>query len=183
MSREITKRCPPCQQDDHPNCATPLIGGPGSGFALGCCCDLLDLLDDPGTPGLGIPLHVEHVTFAGGVRELEAHLHELRQRARAEEAEMTAVGWRFLSIAHGDPETQQHVDALTQVARTFHAQPTRGRRQIAGGNDYTTYRAGPPAEDAEQVIAATRAVAEEHNPGHWHITPTAHPDFGWGPVP
>jgi len=139
--------------------------------------------EDHVTPGLGIPLHVEHVTFAGGVRELEAHLDELRQRARADEAEMAAAGWRFLSIAHGDPETQQHVDALTQVARTFWAQPTRGLHQIAGGNDYTTYRAGPPVEDAEQVIAATRAVAEEHNPGHWHITLTAHPDFGWGPVP
>jgi hypothetical protein len=179
MSTEITGRCPPCQQGDHPNCATPLTGGPDGGFAFGCCCDLLGLLDDSGDPILGTPIIVEHVTFAGGVQELEAHLQELRARAQAEEAEMTAAGWRFLSIAHGDPETQQHADALTQVSRTFQLQPTRGQRQIAGGNDYTTYRAGPPAADAEQVIAATRAVAEEHNPGHWHITPTAHPDFGW----
>jgi hypothetical protein len=32
-------------------------------------------------------------------------------------------------------------------------------------NDYTTYRVGPPAEDADRVIAAVRAVAEERNPG------------------
>jgi len=39
----ITERCRPCTDDDHERCETPLNGGPGSGFMLGCCCDLLDM--------------------------------------------------------------------------------------------------------------------------------------------
>lgn len=165
MSTGITKRCPPCQQGDCPNCATPLNGGPGSGFALGCCCDLLD---DP-----GIPITITHIA------DPEQAIRDFQQQVRADEEALTAAGWRCLSIAHGDPERQEDLDALEQLARTFWAQPTSGPRQIAGGNDYTTYRAGPPAEDADRVIAAVQAVAEERNPGWWRITPTAHPDFGW----
>jgi hypothetical protein len=108
----------------------------------------------------------------------ERAIYDLTQAARAREAEQVAEGWRFLSIVHGDLERQEDVDALSQLAETFWGQVTDGRRQIRGGNDYTTYCAGPPADQADRVITAVEAVASEFNPGWWRVTRTYVPDFG-----
>lgn len=90
------------------------------------------------------------------------------ERELVEEAEAAAAGYRFLSVVHGDLETAEDVARFETLTRVFWEHPAGGERATQGGNDYTTFRAGPPT--ADQVIAAVLTVAHQLNPGWWRIS-------------
>jgi hypothetical protein len=104
----------------------------------------------------------------------ERHLAMLKQQLLDREADLRRRGWRFLAVAHGDLERREHVEAVQYIGRVARLHPSY--QGVQGGGDYTVYKFLGPA--ADQAVSNTQAVAEEHNPGWWKVTPTMQPDFG-----
>lgn len=92
-------------------------------------------------------------------------------RALVTEAELTAIGHRFLTVDHGDPEDDDQL-ALVSGLRIA-AWDTRRVTTIHGGNDYLTIHVRPPTESgqpaAEVVLNQLELRAHELNPGWWRI--------------
>jgi hypothetical protein len=102
--------------------------------------------------------------------------------ALVQEAELTALGYRFLSVAHGDPESPEEAEALSGLSNTFWCYSTGSHRSTRGGNDYTTYVCGPP--DAQEVLEeverlayqlAGEVAARRRMRPWWNITWTSQP--------
>lgn len=88
------------------------------------------------------------------------------------EAAAAAAGCRHLAAWHGDLESDQDVQRLGRLTRLFWEHPAGHARSTRGGNDSTTFVAGPPSQDAEQVLAAVARLAATLDPGWWRITTT-----------
>jgi hypothetical protein len=101
----------------------------------------------------------------------EQFLAARAQRALVGEAELTAAGYRFLTVEHGDPEDDdqaRRVDALSKAAwATGRVQSSRG------GNDYRTFEVTPAAEpdqaSADEVVDVLERQAHTLNPGWWRV--------------
>lgn len=107
---------------------------------------------------------------AGAERGPDAMLEVFAQHRLLAEAAEAAAGSRHLTIWHGDLETRQDVERLEQLTRLFWQHPAGHTRSTRGGNDSTTFVAGPPSQDAEQVLAAVERLAATLDPGWWRIT-------------
>jgi hypothetical protein len=66
------------------------------------------------------------------------------ERDLIQEAEAAAAGYRYLTVVHGDLETSQDVDRFEALTRVFWEHPASTAWATQGGNDYITFRAGPP---------------------------------------
>ncbi len=115
---------------------------------------------------------VDQASRAGAERGAHAMLEVFAQhRLLAEVAEATA-GYRHLTIWHGDLETDQDVERLGRLTRLFWEHPAGHARSTRGGNDSTTFVAGPPSQDAEQTLAEVERLAATLDPGWWRIATT-----------
>jgi len=94
------------------------------------------------------------------------------QRRLLAEAEESAVGYRHLTIVHGDLESPEDVERFNTLHEVFWNHPAGSNRRTQGGNDYSTFVVGPP--DADQVIEAVATLAHQLDPGWWQITPSTH---------
>lgn len=86
---------------------------------------------------------------------------------RLSEADLTARGYRHLTVVHGEVERAEDKAALHQLASWADRHPGTVRRTIAT-NDTTTWLLAPP--NAETNLAALEAVAQEHAPAWWRIS-------------
>ncbi len=99
-------------------------------------------------------------------QEARAAADRLAEVANLSEAEATARGYRYLTVAHGDVETAED-DAALQRLRGWADRHPGAVAASRGTNDTTTWLLAPP--HAEQHRAALEAIAAEHNPGWWRI--------------
>ncbi len=107
---------------------------------------------------------------AGAEHGPDAMLEVFAQHRLLAEAAEAAAGYRHLTIWHGDLESDQDVERLGRLTRLFWEHPAGHARSTRGGNDYTTFVAGPPSQDAEQVLAEVERLAATLDPGWWRIT-------------
>lgn len=101
-------------------------------------------------------------------------LEQLAAASLVAEAEDLTRGVRYLSIATGDPETDDEltrINALTAAART--PRPGAATTSIRGGSDYLTIRVEGPTADA--FLDDLTALAHRLDPGFWRITRSPHP--------
>jgi hypothetical protein len=117
-----------------------------------------------------------HPLAAGlSVADTEHFLAALAGQALADEAELTAAGYRFLTVEHGDPEDD---DQMTRVSALSDAGWKTSRvRTIQAGNDYLTIHVDPPRAPgqptADEVVNQLEQVADQLNPGWWRIRRSA----------
>ncbi|MEU0497960.1 hypothetical protein [Mycobacterium sp. NPDC006124] len=100
-------------------------------------------------------------------------LEQLAVSSLLAEAEDLTRGVRYLSVATGDPETDDElarINALTAAAWT--AAPDAETTSIRGGSDYLTIRVEGPAADSFIEVLAT--LAERLDPGFWRINRSPH---------
>lgn len=100
-------------------------------------------------------------------------LEQLAVASLVAEAEDLLRGVRYLSIATGDPETDDdlaRVNALTSAAWTPRADAAT--TAIRGGNDYLTIRVEGAAADA--FVDDLAELAQRLNPGFWRINRSPH---------
>ncbi|AQA06969.1 hypothetical protein ACORG1_34260 (plasmid) [Mycobacterium sp. TJFP1] len=119
--------------------------------------------------------------YCGRHRDREADLDEtaglLEQLAVASllsEAEDLTRGVRHLSIATGDPETDDdlaRINALTTAARDDRTDAKT--TAIRGGSDYLTIRI--EGAGAEAFVEDLAALAHRLDPGFWRINRSPHP--------
>ncbi len=89
------------------------------------------------------------------------------------EAEDLTRGLRYLSVATGDPETDDElarINALTAAAWT--PAPDAATTSIRGGNDYLTIRVEGSAADSFVEDLAT--IAQRLDPGFWRVSRSPH---------
>lgn len=101
-------------------------------------------------------------------------LEELAVASVVAEAEDLTRGVRHLSIATGDPETDDElarVNALTDAAWT--ARADAATTSIRGGGDYLTIRV--EGAGAEAFVEDLAALAHRLDPGFWRISRSPHP--------
>ena len=98
--------------------------------------------------------------------EARAAAQRMLGLADLDEAELTAHGFRQLTVVHGAVETAEQEAAVHQLWSWGDRHPGAVTRTV-GTNDTTTWLLAPP--DAERHLAALEAVAQEHNPGWWTI--------------
>jgi hypothetical protein len=96
-----------------------------------------------------------------------------RELAEVVGPDAEAAGWRFLSLAHGDPETPEQEQAIHEVHEAFWEHPTQSHRGTRGGGDYVTFHARGP--DADLLLRRVHLAATNLNPGWWHLTWTREP--------
>ena len=113
---------------------------------------------------------VDQASRAGAERGAHAMLEVFAQHRLLAEAAECAAGYRHLTIWHDGLETQQDVERLERLTRLFWTHPAGHARSTRGGNHSTTFVAGPPSQDAEQVLAAVGRLAATLDPGWWQIT-------------
>lgn len=103
-----------------------------------------------------------------------AFLQQLREHALIDEAQDLAHGTRHLSIAHGQPETDDEMSRLQTISeRAWAITGDALTKSVRGGNDYLTIAVhGDGAADAVDEL---QALAESLNPGWWTITQSAQP--------
>lgn len=100
-------------------------------------------------------------------------LEQLAVASLLAEAEDLTRGVRYLSVATGDPETDDdlaRINALTAAAWT--PAPQAATTSIRGGNDYLTIRVEGPAADT--FVEHLAALAEQLNPGFWRVHRSPH---------
>ena len=100
-------------------------------------------------------------------------LEQLAVSSLLAEAEDLTRGVRYLSVATGDPETDDElarINALTAAAWT--AAPDAETTSIRGGSDYLTIRVEGPAADA--FVEDLAALAERLDPGFWRVNRSPH---------
>lgn len=100
-------------------------------------------------------------------------LEQLAVASLLAEAEDLTHGVRYLSVATGDPETDDElarINALTAAAWT--PAPDAATTSIRGGNDYLTIRVEGPAADSFVEDLAT--IAHRLDPGFWRVTRSPH---------
>lgn len=115
------------------------------------------------TPGPQHPIH-----------PAEALLQQLRADALVSEAQALAHGIRHLSIAHGQPETDDEMARLQTFSE--HAWAITGdatTKSVRGGNDYMIVTVH--GEGAAGAVDELQALAGALNPGWWRITQSAQP--------
>ncbi|MEX7472193.1 hypothetical protein AB4Z39_21045 [Mycobacterium adipatum] len=101
-------------------------------------------------------------------------LEQLAVASLLSEAEDLTRGVRHLSIATGDPESDDdlaRINALTTAARTD--RNDAATKAIRGGNDYLTIRI--EGVGAEAFVEDLATLAHRLNPGHWRISRSPHP--------
>lgn len=101
-------------------------------------------------------------------------LEELAVASLVAEAEDLTRGVRHLSIATGDPETDDElarINALTDAAWT--ARADAATTSIRGGGDYLTIRV--EGAGAEAFVEDLAALARRLDPGFWRINRSPHP--------
>ncbi|MEU7802566.1 hypothetical protein AB0B10_25230 [Micromonospora arborensis] len=86
--------------------------------------------------------------------------------SRLSAAELNALGYRHLTVVHGDVETPEDQAAMRQLWSWGDRHPGAVQSTTAT-NDTTTWLLSPP--HAEANLASLEAVAQEHNPGWWRI--------------
>jgi hypothetical protein len=84
-------------------------------------------------------------------------------------AELAERGYRWLTVVHGDPDTDEADAARRELSRWADRHPGAIVTTV-GSNDTTSWLFAPPNVEAHR--AALQALAEEHNPGWWIIRPT-----------
>jgi hypothetical protein len=92
--------------------------------------------------------------------------------------ELAERGDRWLTVVHGDPDTDEADAARRELSRWADRHPAAIVTTI-GSNDTTSWLFAPP--DVEAPRAALQALAEEHNPGWWINPP--HPLTEGAPCP
>lgn len=100
-------------------------------------------------------------------------LEQLAVASLLAEAEDLTRGVRYLSIATGDPETDDdlaRINALTAAAWT--PAPDAATTSIRGGSDYLTIRVEGPAADSFVDDLAT--LAQRLDPGFWRVNRSPH---------
>jgi hypothetical protein len=111
------------------------------------------------------------------VREAMARAREIAAiTALPEEtarAELAARGLHPVSVAHGEPESDQAVELI--CGRLAEAAERLGCRHKSGGNDATTYLF-PSHDAAVQFLAEVTGFAESW----WTVTATARPVYNHG---
>jgi hypothetical protein len=101
-------------------------------------------------------------------------LEQLARSSLIAEAEDLARGVRHLSIATGDPETDDDVARINQLTNAaWEGRDTTKATSIRGGNDYMTVRVEGPAADA--VVDELALLAQALDPGWWRVTKSPHP--------
>jgi hypothetical protein len=101
-------------------------------------------------------------------------LEQLAVVSLVAEAEDLTRGVRHLSIATGDPETDDElarINALTDAAWT--ARADAATTSIRGGGDYLTIRV--EGAGAEAFVEDLAALAHRLDPGFWRISRSPHP--------
>ncbi|GGM82816.1 hypothetical protein GCM10012275_61660 [Longimycelium tulufanense] len=91
---------------------------------------------------------------------------QLHARTLAAEAEEAANGFLWLTVWHGDLESDddmQRVQALSDAAWSW-ADRWPGCVCTQGGNDYWAVRIGPPAPDPADLLADLETLAAELAP-------------------
>lgn len=112
----------------------------------------------------------DNATPAG---ETAGLLEQLAVSSLLAEAEDLTRGVRYLSVATGDPETDDElarINALTAAAWT--AAPGAETTSIRGGSDYLTIRVEGPA--AVSFVEDLAALAERLDPGFWRVNRSPH---------
>lgn len=105
---------------------------------------------------------------------VEALLQQLRADALISEAQALAHGIRHLSIAHGQPETDEEMSRLqTFTERAWAITGDAHTPSMRGGNDYLTVTVH--GEGAADAVNELQALAEALNPGWWRITQSTQP--------
>jgi hypothetical protein len=101
-------------------------------------------------------------------------LEQLAATALVAEAEDLTRGVRYLSVATGDPETDDELARINTLTDTaWIPQPDAATTSIRGGNDYLTIRIEGPGADA--FVEQLAALAQRLNPGFWRISHSPHP--------
>lgn len=101
-------------------------------------------------------------------------LEQLAAASLVAEAEDLTRGVRHLSIATGDPETEDELARInTLTAAAWTSRPGAATTSIRGGGDYLTVRVEGP--DADGFVDDLAELARRLNPGFWRITRAAHP--------
>jgi hypothetical protein len=85
-----------------------------------------------------------------------------------------AHGIRHLSIAHGQPETDDEMSRLQTVSeRAWAITGDASTQSVRGGNDYLTVTVHGDGDAT--AVDALQAFAETLNPGWWRISQSAQP--------
>lgn len=101
-------------------------------------------------------------------------LERLAVASLVAEAEDLTRGVRYLSVATGDPETDDDLARInTLTAAAWTPRPNAATTSIRGGNDYLTIRV--EGSDAEAFVDDLAELAQTINPGFWRITRSLHP--------
>ncbi len=87
-----------------------------------------------------------------------AFLRNQHERALVSEAEDAAVGWRAVTITHGDIDSGAEMAAIQAVVD--HARSRSPRLGIVGGSDFVTLRI--PGPGADDVVSEVAEVARAH---------------------
>lgn len=88
------------------------------------------------------------------------------------EAQDAAHGIHWVTIEHGDPETDDDIALLRQLHDLAWSAPSdEATVSTRGGNDYWSVRVGGPA--AVRLIDQIATLANQLNPGWWHIRRTS----------
>jgi hypothetical protein len=89
-------------------------------------------------------------------QEVRAAADRIRELTNLSDAELTARGYRHLTVAHGDIETAED-DAAVHQLRSWADRHAGAVARTRGTNDTTTWLLTPP--DADTHLAALEAVA------------------------
>lgn len=101
-------------------------------------------------------------------------LERLAVASLVAEAEDLTRGVRYLSVATGDPETDDDLARInTLTAAVWAPRPNAATTSIRGGNDYLTIRVEGP--DADTFVDDLAELAQTISPGFWRITRSPHP--------
>lgn len=120
------------------------------------------------------PQHSCHRDGEAALDQSAGLLEQLAVASLLSEAEDLTRGVRHLSIATGDPETDDElarINALTAAART--ARTDAATTAIRGGSDYLTIRI--EGAGAEAFVEDLAALAHRLDPGFWRINRSPHP--------
>lgn len=119
--------------------------------------------------------------FGWRVAEIaDAATDDTRRRELAEslvvcEAEELVLGWRHVTIVHGDPDHLADSRHLTEFYDTVAGLASAADwTRVRGTSDYVTVTFA--GSNAERMISLVATAAERANPGWWKVTESPYPD-------